>query len=97
VTLKEVLNQIDRLTEDDVIFAKRPWHMDCEAMVAQLTENFGTPASVTESGFKYFLDVPVAREVLEVFGSKTPSEQERRELLLHYAEYDGYPTWVYER
>jgi hypothetical protein len=38
----------------------------------------------------------MARQVLEVFERRKPSEEQTRALLLYYAENDAYPSWVYE-
>ena len=94
--LEEALDQIDSLTDEDVVFAKRPWQLDSEALIGKLDENFGTPKPIAEQKLDYFIDVPVAKEVLGIFGSRQISQQERRALLLYYAEHDAYPKWVYQ-
>jgi hypothetical protein len=86
VKLEEAVDQLDSLTEEDVIFAKRPWQLDSEALIGLLAENLGVPKAIEDRGFDYFLEVPVANEVLEVFGSRQPSAQERRALLLYGVE-----------
>jgi hypothetical protein len=96
MTLEEALNQIDHLADDEVIFAKRPWRAVTEAQIGRLDENFGVPESLTGLNYEYFIDVPIAREVLGVLGSKRHSVQQRNELLLYYAEHDAYPNWVYQ-
>jgi hypothetical protein len=54
------------------------------------------PGSISILNFEYFIDVPVAKEVLGVFAPRMPSVQQRNELLLYYAEHDAYPSWVYQ-
>jgi hypothetical protein len=93
--LQDALDQIASLADEDVIFAKRPWHMESEAIIGQLDERLAVPKSIAEKGFSYFIEVHLAKEVLEVFDPRTPSERECRDLLLYYAEHDAYPAWVY--
>lgn len=94
--LVEALNQVERLFDSQVIFARKPWTLDSEALIGQLDEKFRVPAEVTERDLEYFLDVPVVKEVLSVFGARKPTPKERVELLLYYAENDAYPEWVYK-
>lgn len=46
---------------------------------------------------RLFLEVHVAHEVLRVFDDKPPTMEEKLRLLIHYAENDAYPEWVYTR
>ena len=94
--LEEAFDQIDSLTCEDVTFAKRSWQLESEALIGKLDENFRVPKPIADQNLDYLIDVPVAREVLGVFGSRQPSQQERRALLLYYAEHDAYPKWVYQ-
>jgi hypothetical protein len=95
--LRDVLIKVDTLDRDDVIFARRPWTLASECVVRPLDSEFGVPLDLKEAGFEYFLDVPVALEVLEVFGDKPPTEDEKLRILLHYAQNDAYPEWVAHR
>jgi hypothetical protein len=96
VNLGGVLDQIDGLGDDEVIFAMRPWHMGCEATIDRLDAESRTPAHIAQQGFTYFLEVAVAREVLEVFVQRAVSDEKKRELVLFYAENDAYPGWAYD-
>lgn len=60
-------------------------------------ENFGIPTDVKEAGFSYFLEIFVAREVLEVLEGKPSTSEERVRLLIYYADNDAYPEWVHQR
>jgi hypothetical protein len=97
MTLREAVDQVGQLDDDKVIFARRPWTLDTEAEIGTLDdENLGVPEAIRSRGLEYFLDVPVAKEVLEVFGDREPTVEQTRTLLLFYAEHDAYPDWVYE-
>jgi hypothetical protein len=93
--LREALDQIDGLDEGEVIFAKKPWTLESEARIGRLDDSFRVPAPIAAEKFEYFIDVPVAKEVLSVFRHRRVDPQQRHELLLYYAEHDAYPDWAY--
>lgn len=95
--LESALDQVHKLQDDDVIFAKKPWMLDSEAEIGSLDSDLCVPKEITDRGLAYFLDANVAREVLEVFGDREPTLDESRALLLYYAEHDAYPDWVYKK
>lgn len=95
MTLGNVLDQISQLHDYEVVFAKRPWTLASDAEIGRLDSEFRVPKAISDSGFAYFLEVSIAREVLEVFGNRQPSHDECRSLLMYYAENDAYPDWVY--
>ena len=94
-TLVEIVDSLEMLDEDHCIFARKPWSTNTLATVGPLTDDFRVPAEVAGEEFEYFLEVYVAIEVLEVFGTRQPNLQERRNLIFYYAENDAYPDWVY--
>jgi hypothetical protein len=96
MTLAEALGKLLKAPDDQVVFAKRPWALDSDAIIGMLDDDFGVPVALKASGYEYVLDAPVAREVLEVFEDRVPSEEQIRALLFFYAENDAYPDWVYE-
>jgi len=55
-----------------------------------------TPAHLAEQGFNYFIEAPLAKEVLSVVGQRSLGDEKKRELVLFYAEHDAYPDWIYE-
>lgn len=94
-TLGEIVDSLEALDENNCIFARKPWSTGTLATVAPLSEDFRVPAEIMDEGFEYFLEIHVAKEVVEVFGDRQPTLQERRNLILYYAENDAYPDWVY--
>jgi hypothetical protein len=94
LTVTDAVRQLDSLNESVVLFVRRPWTLLAECLLLELDADLRTPEHVTASGFDYFLEVPVAREVLEVLGGRETSLDERVRLILHYAEYDAFPDWV---
>jgi hypothetical protein len=97
VQLKELIAKLDGFDEDGIICAKRPWSETVEAQVAVPDGNLAVPAAVKAAGFEYFLEVHVAKEVVDVFGEKPATLDEKVRLLIHYADNDAYPDWVYNR
>jgi hypothetical protein len=96
MTLKEVLTMLGELDEDDVIFSEKPWSINGRAIVDKLDSDYRVPISISSKGLEYFLEVSTAKEVLEVFRDRTPSINERCDLLMYYAENDAFPDWVYQ-
>lgn len=97
-TLGEAIRRLaSSLPEDAIICARQPWTPNSDCLVVLPEEDFGVPTEVAQQGFAYFLEVHVAREVLGVFGEKEATLDEQIRLLIHYAQSDAYPEWVYRR
>lgn len=95
--LQELIARLDELDEDAIICAKQPWSASTDAELVEPDENLAVPENMRRAGFVYLLEVHVAKEAVEVFGDRPPSLDETVRLLIHYAENDAYPEWVYER
>lgn len=72
MVLSDALLKISSCSDELVIFAKRPWDLDSEAVIATLDSDYCVPSEMKEADFDYFLGAPEAREVLGVFGSREP-------------------------
>jgi hypothetical protein len=96
MNLEQIIVGLHELSDDACIFARKPWLPSTEATVAPLAENFEVPASMSSRGFEYFLEVHVAKEVLEVLDNRRSCKDAELKLLIFYAENDAYPNWVYE-
>jgi hypothetical protein len=94
MTLEEVVKRLDSLDEEMLICVQTPWSKASDVRLAPSPDG-RVPKEVTDAGYKYFLGVMTAREVLEVFGTRTPSLEEKIDCLLYYAENDAYPEWVH--
>jgi hypothetical protein len=81
------------------ICLRAPWNADAEARLVQVDSESRLPADALAEGMKYFLEASVAREVLDVLRARPTksSTDDACRLLLHYAENDAYPDWVYKR
>ena len=95
VKLVKLVERLAELDGEDTIYACEPWTEDSDAMVAledQDRKPFGIPLEAAEAGMMYFLEVFIAREIVEdwiaALGEKpTLSATCRR--LIEYATYDA--------
>ena len=94
--LREVVARLGSLGREQMICCRKPWSENAECVVVAPNADLTVPEAVRAAGYGYFLDVPTALEVLEVFGDREPTLVERVRLLLYYAENDAYPEWVYQ-
>jgi hypothetical protein len=68
VKLVKLVERLAELDGEDTIYACEPWTEDSDAMVApddQESVPFWVPPEAAEAGLKYFLEVSIAREVVE--------------------------------
>jgi hypothetical protein len=93
--LGQLLDQIETLSDYDIVYAKRPWGPNSDAILLRLDEDL--TKSMSDQGFEYFLEVSIAQELLESFGSKLRSAADRHNLIIHYAENDAHPDWIFDR
>jgi hypothetical protein len=89
-TLWELIEHIDELNDEDVIFAKPDWNENTEARIFRLTPDYRAPPEASALGFKYFLEVDVVRQVLEEFRNKLDvSPRAKCHRVIHYAIFDA--------
>ena len=94
--LGDIVRKLDRSSDDLCIVARRPWGRDADAMLVRLDEEYRVPVHLKEAGYEYFLEVSLIREeVLGSWGSRM-TENQRFDVVLHYAEYDAWPDWFHE-
>jgi len=87
--LIEIVNDIGDLGDEDVIVAKPDWSINSEARVVRLTEDYRVPKDAIDAGFRYFLEIPTARQVLEEMEGATYSPEQKCLRLIEYAVYDA--------
>ena len=93
--LQEVVLNLGSFDDDAIICVKRPWSEVAPARVVNAGEDPAVPAEHLDAGFAYFLEVHLAKEVLELIANRSSTVLERIRLLVYYAENDAYPDWVY--
>jgi hypothetical protein len=91
VTLQETVRDLASLDEEAVICAAEPFTGASEAIVVPLPVA-GQGEQIEKPGFKYFLEVSVAREFIEGWRAhleKEPTIEEKCTRLIYYAIYDA--------
>ena len=96
MTLGDIVRDLDSLSGDLCIVARRPWSGSSEAMLVRIGPD-PLPQHVKDAGFEYFIEVYILRD--EVFGdwSASLNTSERLSVATYYAENDAYPQWLNER
>jgi hypothetical protein len=67
VKLIRLIERLAELDDEDTIYAREPWTKDSDAMVAleDPKAQYGVPPEAAGAGMEYFLEVHIAREVVE--------------------------------
>jgi hypothetical protein len=92
--LAELLDDLDTLGDDLTIYAEADpdWDASSLAIASQEPENGSLPA--VAAGMKYFLEVAIAKDVLQVWrewrDGQEPTMQEKCEAVIYYALNDSY-------
>ena len=71
------------------IYALEPWSCDSEAVVAKEPTDGGLPEIAAAQGMRYFLEVSVAKELLEGSERRHPFARVNCDRLIGYAKYDA--------
>ena len=88
MTLQDVVSKIDEFDEDQTIYLQHPWTHTSTAIVEFEPDDGGLPSVAEELGLGYFVEVAVAREVLEDWESELstpPAVSEQCKRLIQYA------------
>ena len=93
MTLREIINQIEALPDDLTIYATEAddWQIDSPA--ALVTEEDSDEIGMNIEDMSYFLEVSIAKEVLDgcrQHKGRSLSEAERLAAVVYYASYDAY-------
>jgi len=91
MNLMEVIRNLDLFDEDDTIYAKRPWTENSLAIVEREPEE-GEPEALKKYGLSYFLEIFIAKEILEDWEKNVghvPTLEEKCDRVIYYATYDA--------
>src|SRR4051812_47939631 len=92
MTLDEVVRDLDRADRAATICARAPWSGASEAELLLPDEEGRLPKGWKERGLKYFLEVAIARDILEQYEEVKPrTPEERLDFVIYYAENDAFP------
>jgi hypothetical protein len=90
--LQDILSKLERLGDDDVVYARRPWTLESEARIVQFPEDVTIPRMLADDpSFQYFLEGPLLRDLQLQLEQSGRSSGEVIEALLYYAENDAFP------
>jgi hypothetical protein len=93
MTLLDIVAQLHVLDKTQTIYAKEPWNESSEAVVAPEDEGGAlVPPRLQTNGFRYFIEVHIAKDFLHDWRestSSTPSDREACARLIEYAVYDA--------
>jgi hypothetical protein len=92
MTIIEAVQNLDSLDSEGTIYAARPWAANSIAVVDSEPEGGGIRHDAKEKGLDYFLEVIIAREILEdleAYLERAPTSEERCERIIQYATYDA--------
>ena len=92
MTIEEVIQNLDFLSNADTVFASRPFKKESEIRLVK--DAHLDNRELEASGFSYFLEVAIMREVIEVWqkwrNERIPTLNEKIEAIIYYAENDAY-------
>lgn len=93
--LDEVIEDMIRKNDvNNVVFAKKPWGFESEAIIGALDVNDRVPQPIKDAGYEYFLEGEIINELRQAIASKGFGSLELIECVIYYAENDAYPEWV---
>ena len=107
--LRDAIANLDSLPEAATLFAERidgRFRAESSALVHELTEQeiqlpIREVAAKMTPGLDYFLEVHIAREIIEGLKANhiavTPSVEQSIECIIYYAENDAYPASFFDR
>jgi hypothetical protein len=91
MTLRDVIARLDEFGDDETIFAESA-APTARAVVAVEAANGSSPRSAV--GLRYLLEVPLAREAIEVWRAwrpgQTPSLEDKLQAVTFCAEHDAW-------
>lgn len=90
--LIELIPRINELDDELTIYAREPWQIDSEVILALEPEGGGLPQEAEKKKMKYFIEIFVASDFLNDWIqslNNAPSDEERCRRLIHYAIHDA--------
>jgi hypothetical protein len=94
-TLRDILHRLAEFDDELTLYAAKPWTADSPAIATLEPESGAVPTEA--AGMDYLLEISLAKSVLDVWKDwrhgREPSDEERCEAIIYYAEHDAYlPT-----
>ncbi|HYE63917.1 MAG TPA: hypothetical protein VD997_18145 [Phycisphaerales bacterium] len=90
MTLREAIDNADRLPDDAVIFATDPWNADAAVhLFKNDDEGSAAPRIIDGRSFSYFLEVDIMRDFIKTLRSSDFPRVQVCERVIYYATYDA--------
>jgi hypothetical protein len=92
MTLLDVIANLAHFDEVDTIYLEQPWNRGATAVVAREPDSGRVPDEAADLGLDYFLEVSIAREILEDWASSrqsSPSLEAKCDRIIQYAINDA--------
>lgn len=90
----EALSRIGDMSDGQVLVAVPPLTWSSEAAFATLTDELALPEWAKVAGYQYLLGRDDLRSLLGFLEKKKASDRAQAEFVIHYAQYDAYPSWI---
>lgn len=88
MNLREAIRDLDSFDVEGTIYAARPWNEKSTAIVALEPISGSQPEEAERLGLEYFLEIFIAREILDMWissGNEPPTLEEKCSRLIAYA------------
>ena len=92
MTLLEAIRDLEALDDESTMYAAEPWTENSETIVAREPESGGLPGEAEKLHLAYFLEVFIARDLLEGWATNLgvePTVREKCARLIQYAINDA--------
>lgn len=93
MTLRDIIKEVELLSDDLVVFATKKDDWDVDGLAALVISSDMTELGIHLEDLSYFLEVEIAKEVVQVWrewNGKEANESERIEALIYYANNDAF-------
>ena len=67
MNLFDIVSKIDSFNDDQTIYSAPPWNSESESLVAVEPNNSELPLGAAEINARYFLEVSIAKEIIEEY------------------------------
>jgi hypothetical protein len=94
MTVEEAVSRVLEMSERSALVAKAPFTWGSEAMIVELTPDYGVPQPVIDAGFDYLLEREDLVGLLKYLRKKKVSSKTKAEFIIHYALTDCTPAWI---
>lgn len=92
--LEDMVQKVEEMSDTSALVAKAPLTWGSEAMVVELTSEYGIPEGAKDAGFEYVAGRDDLIWLLRCLEKKKVSNRTKAEFVIHYAVVDAMPAWI---